>query len=481
MKKNYIYNMIYQVLSLLVPIITTPYLARTLGVDNIGIFSYTYSMVVLFSTLAILGTNTYGQRLVAYSRDSRIELSKSFSQVLILRIFTSCIVLVGYLVYIGMVQNYKVIYLLLILNIVNVIADITWFYQGLEAFKKIVIRNIFVKLLNLVSIYFFVHKENDLYIYILIYCGYTILGNLVTWIGIRKYIDFFWKVNPFHNFKEVLTLFIPTVAMQVYTIFDKVMLGEIAGSTYESGCYEQAEKIGRIGTTVVAAIAIVIAPRVAHLYNGYKKEEVDKSCIINLIYSGIRIACMMAFPIMFGLISVTHIFVPVFFGAGYEKVIILLPIFSFLVLIVGLANVIGVAYLISIKKQNIYTISIFVSASINLVLNIFLIPTYLSVGAALASVFAEMVGLFIQFGYCLRYEQFSMVKIIKSIWKYIVSSMLMFCCIYFIKMQVSVTLDGLVVLIFTGMFVYGLNLVFLKDQLVIGFIKKIKKRKGEYE
>lgn len=68
-KKNYIYNLAYQILAMLAPLITTPYISRILGAKNIGIYSYTLSIVTYFTLFLVLGLHMYGQREIAYSQD----------------------------------------------------------------------------------------------------------------------------------------------------------------------------------------------------------------------------------------------------------------------------------------------------------------------------------------------------------------------------------------------------------------------------
>ena len=70
-KVNYLYNLIYQVFTLVTPLITAPYLARVLGADGIGLYSYTESVASYFLLFAALGISTYGQREIAYTQDDR--------------------------------------------------------------------------------------------------------------------------------------------------------------------------------------------------------------------------------------------------------------------------------------------------------------------------------------------------------------------------------------------------------------------------
>ena len=475
MKKNFIYNSLYQVLSLIIPIVTTPYLSRTLGVDSIGVFSYTFSIVTFFTIFAVLGTTTFGQRKIAFCRDNKEDLSRAFWEVFVFRAVITSIVLFVYFCFVFSSDGaYKNIYTVLSLNIINVIFDITWFYQGVEDFKKIVLRNTVVKLLNLISIFAFIKSSSDLRTYCIIYCGYILLGNITTWFGLNKKINFVNRINPFKDFKDIFLLFIPTVAMQVYTILDKSMIGWFTKSTYENGCYEQAEKICRIAVTIVAALATVIAPRMANLHKKHKKGEVKKTKITDLLYKGIRGGCLIAVPITFGIISITPIFVPVFFGSGYDKVSTLLPIFSFLVIAVGLANIIGISYLIPTENQNVYTFAVTISAVINFIMNLVLIPRLLSVGAAIASVFAETTGIIIQFAYCIKKEDIAFCTILKSVWKYFVSGITMLCFLVFLCKFTPANWMGLFTIIVIGATIYGIMLIVLKDSFTLETVYSIK-------
>ncbi len=472
-KKNFIYNAAYQVLALLIPIITTPYLSRTLGVDAIGIFSYTYSIVSFFTIVAVSGTTIYGQRLIAFNRDDKEGLSRSFWEVFLFRLTITVMVLAIYGIFVFNTVEYRFVYLTMSLNIINVIFDITWFYQGIEDFKKIVIRNMLVKILNLISIFLFIKSEDDLIVYSLLYCGYIIIGNLSTWIGIKKKITFVNAIHPFKNLKDIFLLFIPTVAMQVYTILDKAMIGWFTSSTYENGCYEQAEKICRIAVTVVAALATVISPRVANLYGKAKNGECQGNEIIDLLYKGICYGCAIAVPIMMGIIAVTPVFVPVFFGEGYDKIQILLPIFSILVLAVGLANIVGIAYLIPTEQQNIYTIAVTISAIVNFLMNIILIPLLLSVGAAIASVVAESIGIAIQMFCCITKNNMKIRYILAGVWKYFSASIVMLMAVILLRDVVQNNWIGLFILIILGVIIYSSMLIILKDELLISNCRNI--------
>ena len=111
-KKNYIYNLAYQILLLLTPLITTPYLSRVLGADGIGTVSFVESIVSYFTLFATLGVTTFGQREISYLQEDKKKRSKVFWETKALQVITSLIVLACYVVF-ALFQTNKVLYLIL--------------------------------------------------------------------------------------------------------------------------------------------------------------------------------------------------------------------------------------------------------------------------------------------------------------------------------------------------------------------------------
>lgn len=145
-KKNYIYNTIYQVLSLITPLITAPYISRVLGSSGVGIYSYTNSIVTYFTLFAALGTASYGQREIAMHRNDSKASSKLFWEIEFLSITTTAVSLIIWLIWICVSTQYTAVYGVLTLSVLAVAFDISWYFGGFEKFKYIVIRNTVVKI-----------------------------------------------------------------------------------------------------------------------------------------------------------------------------------------------------------------------------------------------------------------------------------------------------------------------------------------------
>lgn len=468
-KKNFIYNLVFQVLIYLVPLVTTPYVSRVLGADNIGRYSYAMSIVTYFTMIAVLGTATYGGRAIAYNRSDPEKLSESFWNIFSFRLITTIISIALYFIYL-MIFDYPIdtLEVIVVLNIINVAIDINWLFTGLEKFKQTVLRGLAVKLGGLVGIFIFVRSVDDTWKYGVILLGATILGNFSLWRYLPKLVKKPTKIRPFTEIKDIILVFLPTIATQIYMVLDKSMIGWIAKSNYENGCYEQSEKIVRVILIIITSAATVILPRVASLYSEKKIEEAKE-----YIYKGYRLVLFFAIPLTFGLIVTSSLFMPIYLGPGYQMANELLVIFSGILIPVGLASITGLAYLVPTKQQNVYTLSVTVAAVANFGLNMCLIRNIGAYGAALASVAAETIGTVIQIWYCVAKKQLSLKRIFLPSYKYFVSGLLMFAATLVIKKTVSPSFWGLMEIVIAGGFIYFILLLLLKDDLLLSIIKKI--------
>lgn len=465
LKKNYFYNLCYQLFVMILPLLITPYISRVLGAEEIGIYSYTTSITAFFIMLGTLGINIYGQREVAYVQDDVEKRSKIFWELIILRTITIIISSTIYYFLFVVNNKYSLFYKILLFEIIAYIFDISWFFQGMEDFKKVAIRNILVKFLLMIQIFIFVKSVNDLWIYILIYTLSIFFGNCTFWIKIKKYVIFPEKIDLKKHIKPMLLLFLPQVAVQIYTVLDKTMIGIILGNMSKVGYYEQAQKIVKLILSIITTFGTVMLPRISYIYVNQNEKELKEK--INLSFNFVW---FLGFPIVFGLLSISSIFVPIFFGKGYDEVSILIKVFTPIVLIIGCANVIGIQYLIPTKKQNYYTFSVIIGALVNVVFNLILIPNFEAIGAAIASVLAELTGLLIQI-YFVR-KIFDFKYIFKKSINYLLSAFIMFIICVFINNVISNNLISLILQVIIGIMLYFGILILIKDDLILKILNR---------
>lgn len=465
-RKNYIYNVTYQILTILTPFITAPYLSRVLTPAGIGNVSFAESIVAYFTLFATMGIATYGQREISYVQNDKEQRTIVFWNSKILEVITSLIALIVYIVY-AINQANSILYLVLSMNILAKTADITWFFQGLEEFGKIVIRNCIIKFLQIVYIFALVKTRDDMVIYAIGLAGFTLLSSISLWTYLPNYIQkiSFSKLHVFKDLPSVLSLFVPTIAIQIYTVLDKTMIGVITKNAAENGYYEQAIKISKMTLHIVTALGTVMVPRIGFLFNSGRHDDVKR-----YMYRGYQFVWFLGVPFCLGLVTCASNFVPWFFGLGYEKVIILLQILSFLILAIGINNVTGIQYLIPTKRQNIFTFTVIIGAVVNFSLNSLLIPRFQSAGAAVASVAAETVIAVIQL--IIVRKELSLWHVIMIGRNYYIAGAVMAAVVFLISGKLMATVFNTVFLIMVGAICYFTILLLLRDPFFLDNMKK---------
>lgn len=491
--KNYIYNMIYQVLILILPLVTTPYLSRVLGAEGIGIYGYTYSIVTYFILFGSLGVAMYGQREIAYAQENIEARKKVFFEIIIFRFITIAISSVVYYFFFMKGAEYQIYYQILLLELIAAAFDISWFFQGMEEFKRTVTRNVLVRICSVSLVFILVKTKEDLAKYTLIYSLADLIGNLSLWLYVPKYIKGakVKNINVLRHLPQITLLFIPQIANQIYKILDTTMIGTLVSDKAETGYYEQGQKVIRLLLTVVTSLGVVMVPRMASTYASGDNEKIK-----SYMKMSFKFVFFLAFPIMFGIMSVSKAFVPVFFGSGYDKVVILINVISPILILMGMGNVLGTQYLLPTKRQKEYTISVTIGVFVNFILNYFLIKQYASIGASIATVLSELVIVIIQFQYIKKDIPFK--SLVEMAWKYFTSGIMMFAvcfavrCILnlnainsgLINVANSISIEekyflniiSIILQVIVGVITYFGMLIVLKDDYVFKFIDKIKSK-----
>lgn len=461
-KKNYIYNLVYQILTIIIPIITTPYLARVIGVKGTGVASYTLSIVSYFVLFGSIGVASYGQREIAMKRDNIHDYSKTFWELFIFKTITSIISIIIYTFTIINNTKYNIIFLILTINIFASIFDISWFYQGLEEYKFISVRSILVKILFTISIFLFVKEKRDLKLYIFLNSMSLLISSLSLWLRLPKKVIKIKKkeLKIFSHTKNTLIYFLPQIATQIYTMLDKTMLGFITKSESENGYYEQSYKIIIMSMTIVTSLNTVMSPRMSYLYKEKKTKEIQKRLLKSMQFS-----CLLAIPLSIGIACTSYGFVDWFFGPQYHNVKFLLILFSPIVTIIALSNCLGGQCLTPCGKRLQSAGALWAGAIVNFLLNLLLIPIYKSRGAAIASVIAELIITTLYFVLSKKYISFKAV--FKKVYKYIIASLIMGIIIVLCFLLLPISMISTIIELIIGVIIYFAVLFILKDSLVI--------------
>lgn len=459
--KNYMYNTMYQIVALIAPLITTPYVSRVLGVTGIGVYNYTRSIATYFVLIGAVGTTLYGQREIAYMQNNPERFSQVFWEINIFRFITVGLCFIIYFFTFGMSSEYAVVYRILGLEVLATAFDISWFYMGLEKFRITVIRNTLIKLIGIALVFVLVKSEEDVALYTVCLTLPILIGNLSLWVSLPKYIVK-TKINVSNILRRIapiLILFLPQIATEVYTVLNKTMLGAMGTSMDEVGYYTQSDKIIKCVLMVITSLGTVMLPAMSFAFKQGKTNQ-----IISSIKKAFKFTFMLGFALLFGLCGVAKNFVPVFFGKGYNQVVSLMVIISPVLILIGISNVLGKQYLLPTKRQKFYTVSVVAGATINILLNIALIPKFDAIGASIATVVAELAVTSVQ---CFAVRKLLPLKeMFLSGVKYLVSGLIMGISVYLIGYFLGSGIIVLVIQIVAGGIIYLMTLFITKDPFI---------------
>ena len=416
--KNYAYNLSYQLLVIILPIITTPYVTRVFSSEDLGTYGYFNSIVTYFILLATLGVANYGTKEISGHLQ---EIRKNFWGIYTLQLGATFVSILLYALFCLMLPSMQnpVAYILG-LSLVSKGIDISWLFQGLEDFRKITVRNITVKLVGVISIFLFVKSANDLYLYVFLLTIFELLGQLSMWLPAREFIGkpHFDMAYARVHLKPVILLFLPQIAISLYVTLDRTMLGALA-STKDVGIYDQALKLVNILLTLVTSLGSVMLPRVSNLLSSGDHKAVNKMHEMSfLIYN------LVIFPMMAGILIVNADFVQFFLGQDFQDARYAIAIMIFRMFFIGWTNIMGIQILIPHNRNKEFMISTTAPAIISVGLNLLFLPKLGYIGAAIVSVLTEALVWAIQLYFTRRYLK--EVPIIGSMTKIILASAIMY-------------------------------------------------------
>lgn len=467
--KNYAYNFSYQLLVIILPILTTPYVTRIFSSEDLGTYGYFNSIVTYFILLATLGVANYGTKEVSANRKN---IQPTFWGIYSLQVVAAFISIVLYLLLCWSVPSMQnpVAYILG-LSLLSKGLDISWLFQGLEDFRKITIRNITVKLLGILSIFLFVKTPNDLYLYVFLLTGFELLGQLSMWLPAKEFIGkpHFDVVHAKEHLKPVILLFLPQIAISLYVTLDRTMLGALS-STKDVGIYDQALKIINILLTIVTSLGSVMLPRVSSLLSSGDYKAVNKMHEMSfLIYN------LIIFPIIAGMLIVNKDFVNFFLGKDFQEARVAIDIMIARMFFIGWTNIMGIQILIPHNKNREFMLSTTNPAFVSVGLNLLLIPSLGFIGASITSALTEALVWVIQYYYTRSYLK--EVPILSSMLKIILSSSLMYIILLLLQpllkfsSVVNVGIYGILGAVFYISFILVFRVVNIKE-LKEQFLKK---------
>ena len=474
--RNYLYNAAYQLLVILTPIITAPYLARVLGADRLGIYGYVNSSGNIITTCTLLGIFAYGNRQTAYVRNNRKELTETFWEIEFTRLLLGILGTVVYILYTLLNRDFKLFFVLYYPYIFAQFIDCTWIYVGLEDMKPAVIKNFMTRVLNVIGIFALVKRAEDLWIYVLLLAMTALSANIAAYSQLGKYIG-----RPCGDLRRITVhirssvyLFFPQVAALFYLQVDKVMLQWITGASNQVSFYDHAEKLINIPLSLISVMSTVMMPRIANEYKNNNRTQIEV-----LLNKAGRFTMFAAFPMMFGLACIADKFIPWYLGTEFMPVASAMIILSPIVICNSLSGISGQQYFTATNQISILMRAYVSAAVLNMIVNAILIPAHGYIGAAIATVGSSLISVIVQ--YCYLNRQINVTSLIKPGIRYLAASAIMATVIFLVTGGMTAGVRTTAIQIITGIVVYLIIMILLKDSTMAELLKKAATMKDRWE
>lgn len=381
---NFIYQASYQLMMILLPIITIPIVSRALGAQGVGTWNFVYSIVSYFMLIGGLGLANYGVREISLVKEDKVALSKKFWELELFNAFFSLGVLVAYLFICLFLPN-KELYLILSFSIFSVFLDISWFFAGIEDFKRITLSNICIRLVSFLCIVVFVRGKEDLAVYFMIQTGTTFCSQAIFWLFLKGKIEFVQvsMKGIWQHFRPSLQFFIAKLSSTIFSNLNKTILGLMTNMSIV-GIYSNSLMLVLMASSLVNSLNIVLIPHMSSLVNSKNKQG-----MIVTLQKSIHIQLYFTIAIMFGIIATNKHLIGWFFGNEFEQMKLIVPLLSLTVVLQSFYGAVSSNYLIPKGELKAYNNSIFIGATLSVMIDFFLIPFLGIYGAVIGNLIGQ--------------------------------------------------------------------------------------------
>lgn len=463
--RNFAYTSGYQIFSIIVPIITTPYISRQLGPSGMGINAFSLSLVQVFVLFAYLGTQKYGNNMISKSRDDDAELISNFKSIYVNQLLTTTVTLLLYVVYVLLfINKYQELYFIQGLYLLSVYFDVSWFFQGKEDFKTTVIRGMGSKLLGVALIFILIKGPQGTVLYGFILAVSSLMANIAMWVYLwyeinwRQFLKVRLRLKPFINqLRNIFTYFIPVAFLQITTQMYQLILGWHASAT-EVAYYANASKIIIIPLYIITSFITVMFPRIS-----YELASEGKERVADLLKRSVEITMLLSIPLTFGMIAISPNFVDWFFGPGFVEVSSVMIILSLRIIPATLNETFGYLYLMADGKAKLYSRALSIGGAVSLILNFVVTLAGGADATAWVSVISEVLIML-----AILFFSRSKAKVLLDglILRSFLYSILMFISIYFVGLNHNGSIFITVVQIILAILIYGgLILIFERSKI----------------
>lgn len=467
-------NGLRNILNLIFPLITFPYVTRVLSVSGIGEYNFANSIVSYFLLLAGLGVSKYGVREGAKYRDDIEKESKFVSEVFTINMVATIlayILLAVVIVFSDQVNRYAITVIIFSLQIFFTTIGVEWLFSMYEEYAYITIRSIIFKIISVVLLFLFVRDKNDVGIYAAITVFSSVGSNILNYIRARKmvHIRFRFRFDWNKHLKSIMILFASSIAIQIYVNSGITILGFMK-DTYTVGLYSVSSKIYTIVKNGLAAILIVTIPRLSMLWG--KNLVREYKTLFKDIFNGLL---LVMFPSMVGLIMLSKQVVLIISGEEYISAVSSLRILCLALICSIISWIFNDGVLIPTKREKYALYSTIFSAILNIIASFLLIGRWGQDAAALAVLIAEAAGMIMNI-YWSR-DIIKLKDILETHFGAIIGCIIIIVECALVNRYISGNIVSTIVAIIVSVLTYTIMLIIFKDRFSQTFLNRLKFRR----
>ena len=475
LKFNTILNSFRMTLTVIGPLITFPYISRIFLTEGSGKINFVGSVIQIFTLFASLGFYTYGVREGAKVRDDREKFSKFGQELLFINILATALTYAAFLAcvfFLPSFQPYRTLLLIQGLTIGFTALSMDWVFGVFEDYYYITVRQIACQIFTIASLFIFVHKAEDINLYVFLNTFAAVASCTCSVIYSRKYL--FYKPRKYFDYhivthlSPIFALFATSLAAKVYTNIDTVLIGFMTADQ-NVGLYSAAVKINTVLITFFAAMSPVFMPRIISYM-----ESNDYNSYYSLLKRILGLIMGLGLPAVVGIEMLSDQIIRLIADDSFAPAALTMRILAPIILVNACANVLYYDVLVLYKKEKSVLFCTASGAVINLIMSMILIPFFAENGAAAGSIISELATLLIAAFVCIHLDK-RIIKAVPKIRNYVVGSILIvvWCvfCMHFIEHFILQTLVAIV----GSVGLYFLSLIVLKDFMGQEIVKQGKK------
>lgn len=378
-----------KVASLIIPLVTLPYLVRVLGVEGYGYLGFSLAITQYFILVVNYGFDLSATSSIAKIKNNKSAISRIFWSIILIRVIStiiSLIILLAISLYVPDINKILPILLSCFLTVIGIALFPQWLFQGKEQLGFISTARIILQIVSIPLLFLFIKDGNDIWKAAVIN-SIPFLGIAIVSIFIlikRRWVC--WYKPSINDLKNELVdgwhIFISTAAINLYTSSVTVVLGIMSGPV-SVGYFTAADKIIKVVLGLYAPISNAFYPRI----NSAVSESKDAA--VKLIYQLSKIQITISALTSFTILFMGEWIVELLYGDGFSNTLNLLKILCWLPIVIGLSNIFGIQTMITFGYKKEFSKILIISGVFSVFLLIPLIYFYNEYGAALSVLITE--------------------------------------------------------------------------------------------